>query len=49
MTFSGGLKNKIEISHCTVGYWDKNVDIWLHQLCKKFAKETIFNIWRNIF
>ena len=21
--------------------------IWLHQLCKKFVKETIFNIWRN--
>ena len=20
---------------------------WHHQLCKKFAKETIFNIWRN--
>ena len=20
---------------------------WLHQLCKKIAKETIFNIWRN--
>ena len=20
---------------------------WLHQLCKKLAKETIFNIWRN--
>ena len=20
---------------------------WLHQLCKKFTKETIFNIWRN--
>ena len=20
---------------------------WLHQLCKKFSKETIFNIWRN--
>ena len=20
---------------------------WLHQLCKKFAKETIFNIQRN--
>ena len=23
--------------------------IWLHQLCKKLAKETIFYIWRNIF
>ena len=21
--------------------------IWLHQLCNKFAKETMFNIWRN--
>ena len=21
--------------------------IWPHQLCKKFVKETIFNIWRN--
>ena len=21
--------------------------IWPHQLCKKFIKETIFNIWRN--
>ena len=22
-------------------------NIWPHQLCKKFPKETIFNIWRN--
>ena len=21
--------------------------IWPHQLCKKFVKEAIFNIWRN--
>ena len=31
-------------------YISKKIDwynFWPHQLCKKFAKETIFNIWRN--